>query len=117
MIKITIKLFVFFFLCVMTFAFFAIQDGGDGFRHAGNLADRGMNDLADTADIVRESSINIREAAGEAMGAINHTGEKIKETSSKAIKAVTGARESVIRITGHAEAVSSSADVPSPSSH
>jgi methyl-accepting chemotaxis protein len=75
-------------LLAIAFISLSVYSGGDHFRWMGHLFKRGTEEAAETADLIKESSDNIKKTTGETVDAVKKTGKQIKDTTEKVSRTV-----------------------------
>ena len=82
------RLIILAIVLAVAFIALSVTSGGDYFRRAGNLFEKGTNEAAETADLIKESSDNIKKTTGETVDSIKKTSDKIKDTTEKVTRTV-----------------------------
>jgi methyl-accepting chemotaxis protein len=77
-------------LVILAVAFFvlSIESGGKRLRWLGDFFRKTTYEAGETADLIKESSDNVRKTAKETADSVKKTGDQIKDTSEKVSRTV-----------------------------
>lgn len=97
MFKFLKKVLILAIILVLSFIALSIESGGKRLRDIGDFFHKSADEAAETADLIKESSDNLRTSAAETSEALKRTGEQIKDTSEKVNRTLRKTGESLGR--------------------